>query len=117
MFKRIKFLFQKIFKGYTDEDLWDLYGITTRFILPKLIAFKEMNRSGHPVDLKNMEEWDVILDKMIFAFKHTFNTYYISDEEYGGLSENVCTNAIIEAHNKYKEGMFLFAEYFGGLWN
>ena len=68
--RRIKLTFQRIFRGWSDEDTWSLYSTTARFLAPRLKKFKVLiNKSeygGHPMDITG-EEWNNILDKIIFA--------------------------------------------------
>lgn len=71
------------------EDLWNLDHTISEFILKHLKAFKEMKRFGCPSELKTMEAWDKILDKMIFAFENDLkwglgkDKFVIQKAEYG----------------------------------
>ena len=66
--KDIKYFFQKLFRGSSDLDLWNLKDHLSEIILKKLILFKSMKRHGHPNKI-SAEYWEVILDDMIYSFK------------------------------------------------
>ena len=97
--RTIKSFFQKRFRGYTDEDLWDLSVPIAKFISPRLKAFKK-NLGGYPVNLASAKEWEETIDKMLYAFE------LIIDD-----------NLTIANCEKYEEGMKLFAEYLCNLWD
>ena len=71
-----------------------------RFILPRLIKFKEESM-GYPYPFQTMEEYYIVLDKMIKAFS------LILDFE---------RNETKEEDKIIKEGLKLFAEHFTSLW-
>ena len=118
---KVKFLFQRIFRGYGDDELWSLDDTFTTFILPRLKAFRRMNRAGVPgciahndksEGLKDsVKKWDEILDKMIWAFEHSKNYYDPADGHIPDKKERE------ELGRKFEEGMRLFAEYYANLWD
>ena len=139
MFKKIKWFFQKILRGYSTLELWNLDYTFSKFILKRLKAFQKMKRYGHPSDLKSMEEWNSIIDKMIFSFEYAQFDYGM-DEDY--LGHNRIWEPIQEKqevfkinnkpvyvnwrynkdihdidHKKYQEGIELFSKYFSNLWD
>lgn len=88
------------------QELWGLDVHLAKLILPKLKAFREMHRISYPCNLKNnggFEEWNNILDKMIFAFQYV-------------VEEDKC-KVYLSDYDKYEEGIKLFAEYFMDLWD
>jgi len=87
-------------KKYAFEflDIYGLYHTISEFMVPRLKAFKEHTFSM-PCDLKSIQQWHKILDKMILAFD-----IYAKD------------NRKKEDIPKVEEGMKLFVEYFGDLW-
>lgn len=91
-----------------EEELWGLHLTLTKYILPRLIKFKEINDMSYPYGFKNIEEWHKTLDKMIYAFEYVMEREYTV---YKDLEEER-----IKAE-KYKEGMQLFAEHFLDLWD
>ena len=82
VFENIKYSWQRITKGYCDKDLWNIDGWFMDIMPNMLQQFKE-NRNGSPgvlgSDYVNAdgilcndachEEWDKILDEMIFLFR------------------------------------------------
>lgn len=114
--RRVKWFFQKVFLGYSNADLWSLDYHLSKIILPRLIAFKKMNRMGVPGDLcvepqedkdfkESQKQWEIILDSMIEAF-----TLIVKDEfkDYKDLQEQT---------KKIETGLNNFASHFRGLWD
>ena len=97
--------------GFCDPETWGLDSNISKFILPRLIRFKEVN-NGYPPDL-TVEKWNEILDQMIFAFHWNINyDGNFDNNEFENLSEEE------EKLNwsKFETGMKFFAEYFRHLW-
>jgi hypothetical protein len=91
-------------RGFSDSETWSLDVVISKFILPRLKRFKEVN-NGYPGHL-TPEGWNEIIDKMIFAFE--FN---ITMDEWSSNKEGFDAEVA-----KYEEGMQLFAKYFRDLW-
>jgi hypothetical protein len=93
--------------GFCDAETWDLSSVIAEFILPRLIRFKELN-NGFPGGFTS-EEWDAILDQIIFAFDWSLHDL---DEKYNKLT--------IEEREinwkKYEKGMEQFSKWFRQLW-
>lgn len=99
LFYDIKYLLQKLFRKHhsSDCDLYNLCYHLSNIILPKLIAFKEMNRIGYPFYFSEYskdfmggiskkeynamkkkdqigggeeEAWERVIDEMIFALEY-----------------------------------------------
>lgn len=87
-----------------DKELWGLDVTIAKFVLPRLIKFKQ-KLGSYPSNLKDSQEWEGIIDKMIWSFE-----YVIKDDSY-------CLKYSEEDWKRYKEGMDLFAEYFRDLWD
>ncbi len=109
----VKFFWQRRIRGFDDSELWSLDNSLAEYILPRLIAFKEYNTHGCAsefFDEDNKEDecmkWKEVVDKMIFAFKHATNDYYIAD-----IEENK------KADEKAQEGFELFGKYYADLWD
>jgi hypothetical protein len=101
---------EKLFKkqreerGWDDSETWSLDSTIARFVLPRLKRFKELN-CGYPSFLSSIEEWNEILDHIIYAME------VISDEElYYGCK---LTKKDWKRVNK---GFRLFGKYFQNLW-
>ena len=64
-------------KEDTEKELWNLDITLTEIILPRLKAFKEMDRKGYPIiegvdpqdEKKTRDTWESILDDMIKGFE------------------------------------------------
>lgn len=88
----------------TNEEVWGLDCTLAKFILPRLIKFKQINVNSHPSNLSGMEEWHAIIDKMIWSFEKV-----IKDDWNMKNAE--------KEQERYLEGMHLFADYFKDLWD
>ena len=92
-----------------DHDMWNLDHTLSLVIHPSLLKFKE-KLNGHPSHV-TLEEWEIILDKMIWSFGQIVNwneeepDYLHSKEEYDAY------------HAKIQEGLDLFGKYFRNLWD
>lgn len=84
-------------RGFSDAETWSLDSVIAEFILPRLKRFRKI-KNGTPYRL-TQEEWDQILDKMIYAFKYLLKPRIITKPE-----------------EKFQEGMDLFAKYIQDLW-
>ena len=82
-------------------------------ILKYLIPFRKMRKHGIPVksvnDKMTMKDWNIILDKMIWAFN------VIDKSESGNRYFKIRVSK--EGQKKVMEGLHLFAKYFQGLWD
>ena len=99
--RSVKFFFQRITRGFSDRDTWNMDTRFSEYILPRLRRFKELN-CGYPPDL-TPEQWDKHLDAMIYAFE-----WYAQD-----CSERIETDEVLEDVQK---GIDLFAKFYGSLW-
>jgi hypothetical protein len=88
-------------RGFDNSELWSLDSTITKFILPRLKVFREI-QAGHPGCVKNEKEWNKILDKIIKAFE-------IADSSISGLISD-------EEYKDWKKGMNLFVKYYFCLW-
>ena len=102
--RTVKFFIQRCIRGFDDSELWSLDGTITTFILPRLRVFRKSTQS-YPSDLKNIDNWYKILDKMIKSFE------YNKSDWSGGIG------TYRKKRKEYDEGMQLFAKYYGHLWS
>jgi hypothetical protein len=123
----IKHLLQKLFRGYSDQELWSLDTTMKKFILPRLKAFKKMNRYGVPLLAKNMsieemhqsrsveqleeecETWENYLDLMIKALELDLQDI----EDWSGSSKPLT----MDDYKIIEKGNALFHKYFEDLWD
>lgn len=113
-FRSVKFLYQRLARGWDDSATWSLDDHLAKLILPRLKRFKELNKHAYPgkfpgIDrpdtVETFEEWHEVLDKMIFAFEWHAD----DDRKYGKFDET--------EYEKVKEGLQLFAMFYGALWD
>ena len=114
--KRSKDFYKKW--GFHFEEVWSLDHSIACYILPRLAYLREyhagcpsslvkMDNNGKIIEKDNYdphEEWNNILDKMIYSFEA------IADD-YASISANVYSDP------KVKEGLLLFAVHFNSLWD
>lgn len=123
--KRLYWLWQTLRYGYNDTELWDLDNTITKFILPRLKAFRAVKDKGVPSMIDTLThseqdklteteqkeyynklelQWDDILDQMIQSFQLMHDDKWKTIKEY-------------KQHQKQiNQGMKLFAKYFQCLW-
>lgn len=102
---------ERLTQGFDSTELWSLSNTISQFVLPRLKEFKKIHH-GYPGSIKNPQEWDELLDDMIFAFEYHLDDYneksYVSKD--GSLIDT-------EDYSKFKFGITKFAEYFMDLWD
>lgn len=94
-----RFWWQKLTRGFSDDETWNLDVAIAKFIIPRLKRFREISYA-YPHDL-TPEIWDCMLRDMIAGFE-----WFASDV--GERDED----GYLEARDNVK----MFAEYFGALW-
>lgn len=105
----------KLFKNINndkinDSELWDLDVTLAEYILPRLKKFREMRRLSHPQEFTNVNEWNDVLDKMIYSFQSVCDNNGI----FCSISDSKYENG---DKGRYQEGMDLFAKYYSDLWD
>ena len=119
-FRCIEWSLQRVSRGYSDSDVWNLYDHLQKLI-PDMLQHLKDNRMGSPgflgenyYDEKGIlvndtchAEWDKILDKMIFLWRETdedtcskknpyeeeyMNAFTEFDEKYGLFGEGLQTD-------------------------
>ena len=84
------------------EEVWNTDNTIAQLIVPRLQAFKALDKHGGPPDFKDMREWNNAIQKMIDAFELM---------KYAG---RVNTK---EEEQTMEEGLDLFRKYFRSLWD
>ena len=97
----IKQKWQKLTRGYSDEELWNLDYTICKWLLPRLKTFKEETNS-YPSTLTSPKEWDDILEKIILALELH--------------SSDLPSNKEQTRSEQIREGFELFGKYFWNLW-
>lgn len=104
---KIRWFLQKLFRGYSDPEVWDLQWHTAKYVLPRLKKLRKI-RHGFPAMLceegkteeESDKEWGDILGKMIKAFE------LILTDDCDGMN-----------NPEIDEGTELFGKYFRALWD
>lgn len=106
---------QRITRGYADCDIWNMFGYLQNLI-PEMLQYLKDNRYGSPAYLGEdytdergilvndtcHEEWDKILDRMIFLWKES--------KEDTCSRKNPYDEAYYKAHNEFTERYGIFGE-------
>ena len=90
---------QKVKVRIDKWDTWSMDSTLAHIVLPMLQQLKK-TQHGHPASMSE-EEWDNILDEMIFAFENKLKDSFLPDAD----SERM-TN-----------GFRLFGKYYENLWD
>ena len=98
---RLKMIYQKLTRGYSDNELWSLDVTTAKFLLPRLRRFKEMNM-GYPSHLTE-KGWLDVQDAVIEAMETIVN-------------EDIFSPGREERSAKSRHGLELFIQYFNHYW-
>ena len=96
--RHIKWLWQRLTRGFDNRELWNLDDTIVNFILPRLKEFKKIN-SEYPGCLTE-QEWNEILDKIINSFQLLKKNEWINEKE----------------DEKINEGLLLFIKHLRDLW-
>lgn len=78
------------------EEVWGTYHTLSQLIVPRLLAFKALDKHGYCPEFKDMREWNNAIQKMIDAFE---------------LMKYATTYSEVEEHT-IVQGLALFSKYF-----
>ena len=87
--------------NYPMIEVWNTTNSIAAQIVPRLQAFKALDRHSYPSDLAGMKEWNKVLQTMIDAFVLLRDLHSYSAEE----------KQIID------KGLTFFHKYFCDLWD
>ncbi len=131
---QLKSFFIRGRRGWAPMDVWNFDYYLSEVIRDGLIYLKKTTH-GYPGSLKSPEEWEEILDKMIWTFDVAVKIqrsewYLIREEEcqpgeyekflieYRELSEKYGNHVMTTSEiQKYDEGWKLFKEHYFSLWD
>ena len=103
----LRFLWQRLCRGWDDTVLWDLYAQHTAYILPRLRAFRD-HHAGYPGSLTD-KQWQKILDNIVDAFELiAIRDAWELGNDKGRIEKN---------EKKIKKGLRLFAKWYLYLWD
>lgn len=114
----LRFLWQKLTRGFSDDHVWCLDYTIAKFSLPRLRRLREWE-SGSP-GCYTHEQWWGMVDKMIWSMNEivTNEGSYPEEEPPNfseeGMIESDCKRRIY--YQKLHEGLVLFGRNFRGLW-
>ena len=86
---------------FSIDEIWNTNNTLARLIVPRLQAFKQLDKDGYPGDFSDMRTWNKTIQKMIDAFELMKYVHSLSDDEERIVSE----------------GLSLFCKYFRNLWD
>jgi hypothetical protein len=125
LFNEINWFIQRGIRGYADCDLWDFDFYLSNLKANALVQFKNSLYS-YPGNITE-EEWDNILDKIIFTFEteakvSSADWLYLSEKDKIKYTFNEDYSNVIhimtkEECEKLREGWNLYRKYFHSLWN
>ena len=80
---RPKYFFQKIFRGFSDKELWDIGEALYLWLYPRLKAYRGMKRHGVPMEYTD-REWEEFLKRSQVALET-----YLGDNIYKGFKKPI----------------------------
>jgi hypothetical protein len=115
--RAVKFGFQRMFRGYSDQDLYNFYDNWIERHLKMLKDFKT-STWGYPMNMDTPEQWDEILDQMI-SHLELMNEDRVIESLKQGMPEDwePSYNTVWEIMERHRKDFFeLFSKYFYNLW-
>ena len=83
------------------EEVWGTYHTLSQLIVPRLLAFKALDKHGYCPDFKDMREWNNAIQKMIDAFELMKYVHTPSSDD----------------DNTIQQGLDLFCKFYRYLWD
>lgn len=127
LYLNIKWFFQRLFRGYSDLDLWSLDQHLATIILKRIKAFRKQELHGYPAqfhhdfensvpkeyhDLAPEVYWEeIVLGKIENAFVQILKEFDTNPDD------NYPIEDMQKRDKEIKEGLQLFAEHFQSLWD
>ena len=113
----VRYGFQRMFKGYDEVDTFETFAkFTERY--SKIFTDYRNHHLGHPYEM-TMEEWDAIVDEMIYHL-HYMDEETVTEELERNIPDDWSASAktVGEILDKHKDRFFeLFSKYFYHLWD
>ena len=108
MYRKIKYLYQRLTRGFSDEEVWEVDVTFANWIVPILKEFRKVMH-GVPNGLTE-NSWRNIINKMIIGFE------IMSLKDEGILLKFTNPNLEKENQEKMDEALCLFKIYCQSLW-
>ena len=107
-------------EGIKEQELWSLDMTLTDYILPRIIAFRKMDRHGYPVE--DVESYSNITDEETKALTdHSMaeweNILFDIEAAFRTLKDTEDNARTRQQHETIKRGLALFAEHYEHLWD
>ena len=83
------------------DEVWNTENTIAQLIVPRLQAYKALDKHGHPDCFKDMREWNNTIQKMIDAFELMKYASTPSEDE----------------KQTIEQGLDLFCKHFRNLWD
>ena len=84
------------------EEVWNTDNTLSQLIVPRLLAFKALDKHGYPPDYDDMHKWNNTIQKMADAFE---------------LMKYACATHTKEEERTIEQGLDLFRKYYRNLWD
>jgi len=107
MLHYIKNLYLRLRHGAGCCDVFDLQTYLAIKIIKPLKVFRKSHLLGHPIEFKSQEEWEKIIDEMIWAFEHL-----LKNDEDKIMEPGKTMQCVI----REQKGLELFGKHFKDLW-
>lgn len=112
----IKMWWQRKTRGWSDLELWNLDDTVSKWIVPRLKAFRA-NTIGYPPDIEFID-WQIEIGEMIFGFEFNDSEWY--EKNVFPIKDPVEKEAKMERYRglckRAENGRILFAKRFNHLW-
>ena len=84
------------------EEVWNTDNTLSQLIVPRLLAFKALDKHGYPPDFDDMHKWNNTIQKMADAFE---------------LMKYDDATHTKEEERTIEQGLDLFRKYYRNLWD
>lgn len=128
-FQEIKYAWQRAWRGYDDQDIFEFSGQFLNRTVKILEEFKESNCSlfckpdyvnGSNNNINDSfyteKETNEIIDKIIFGLKNSDGDKIIEDKNISSMDFDGMYSCFEEASRNEKESLELFVKFFDQLW-
>jgi len=111
---KLKGLYQKVTRGFSDDITWDLDRQLAVWLLPRLKRFKELN-NGYP-DHLTPQEWDNKLTLIIESLESIVHDQNLLWHRIALLTDEQQTEEIKKKMKKHEHGLKLLGQYLLHFW-
>ena len=112
--RHLKYFYQRITRGFSDKECWELDRTIAKYIVPRLKVLKNLD-NVHPIEFNSVYEWKKAIDKMIWSFEFVLTDYGSNEYDFKNTQKWKLKQSL--KMRRYKEGMELFIKHYNSLWN